>query len=90
MLVGLLLVAAGGLIATYGPGEASSETNGTAPAEPPLIASHDVGAGYDGLCLICHGEGSGEYEFPASGINDHRGRANEECLDCHQVVELTQ
>jgi hypothetical protein len=88
LLVGLVLVATGGLISTYGLGEVSSETNGTVPAEPPLITSHGIGAGYDGLCLICHGEGTGEYEFPVIGINDHRARINEECLDCHQVVKV--
>lgn len=60
----------------------------TGPAEPPPLTSvgHDLYAETGGLCLTCHGPGMGEYEFPVEGPDDHTGRTNEECLDCHEVA----
>ncbi len=60
--------------------------NTTPPAEEPLvITSHGIGIGYGGLCLICHGVGSGEDEFPA----DHTEYLLETCAlpECHPVAE---
>ncbi|MBA7474878.1 hypothetical protein ES707_10240 [subsurface metagenome] len=60
----------------------------TGPAEPPPLTSvgHDLYAEMGGLCLTCHGPGMGEHEFPVEGPDDHTGRTNEECLDCHEVA----
>ena len=48
----------------------------------PAISSHGIGPGYDGNCTICHGAGA-LYAFP----EDHSGRTNDECFDCHELPE---
>lgn len=68
-------------------GTGEPTTTPTGPAEPPVISSHGAGLGYDGLCLICHGPGTGDTEFPIGGPNDHTDRTNDECYDCHEVAQ---
>jgi len=66
----------------------TTTTTTTGPGEPPPLTSagHDLYAEMGGLCLTCHGPGMGEHEFPVEGPDDHTGRTNEECLDCHEVA----
>jgi hypothetical protein len=50
----------------------------------PEVTSHSVDGSYASACLICHGEGSGIYQFPVIGENDHRGWSNSSCPTCHK------
>ena len=66
-----------------------TDTSTTGPVvEPPIMtaAGHDAYAAA-GLCLICHGVGTGEDEFPIEGPDDHTGRTEDICLDCHKLPE---
>ena len=59
-------------------------TTTTGPAEPPLMTSAGHAEyGEMGICLICHGVGTGEDEFPTEGPDDHTGRTEDMCLGCH-------
>ncbi len=54
-----------------------------AGGDPPVITAHAVGAGYDGLCLICHMIG-GTDPVP----DDHADRTPDMCLQegCHTAA----
>ena len=60
------------------------DTSTTGTVEPPLMTS--AGHAEYGemlICLVCHGVGTGEDEFPIEGPDDHTGRTESMCLGCH-------
>jgi len=61
----------------------TTEPGGEPTAEnATVITNHEVGPGYDGLCLICHMLG-GTDPIPDDGY--HPGFGVEKCLECHKT-----
>lgn len=51
-------------------------------SNPPIITSHGIGPGYDGLCMICHMLG-GTDPIPDDGYHPTYDASANQCYNCH-------